>query len=42
VVVPVDVALEPAAHLGDVVEAVRVEQLLVQVGVEDLVMRCTA
>src|SRR5580693_1839745 len=36
VVVPVQVGFEPAAHLGDVVEAVGVEQLLVQVGVEHL------
>src|SRR6185436_13093450 len=36
VVVPVQVRRETAPHLGEVVEAVRVEELLVEVGVEDL------
>jgi hypothetical protein len=36
VIVPVEVRGEPALHLGNVVEAVHVEQLLVQVGVENL------
>src|SRR5580698_9585953 len=36
VVVPVQVRRETTAHLGEVVEAVGVEELLVEVGVEDL------